>query len=85
MSIDFTIMYATHDAFRRDLTRLATAAAAGHADAPGIHAGWANFTRQLHVHHTVEDAAAIQRAVLGTPIPLAGVVEALTETDARTI
>ncbi|MEU4344411.1 hemerythrin domain-containing protein [Nocardia sp. NPDC023852] len=57
MSIDFTIMYATHDAFRRDLTRLATAAAAGRADAPGVHAGWANFTRQLHVHHTVEDAA----------------------------
>ncbi|WP_280247776.1 hypothetical protein [Nocardia abscessus] len=57
MSIDFTIMYATHDAFPRDLTRLATAA--GHADAPGIHAGWANFNRQLHVHHTVEDAAAI--------------------------
>lgn len=31
MSIDFTIMYATHDAFRRDLTRLAAAAAAGTA------------------------------------------------------
>ncbi|MCX4091757.1 hemerythrin domain-containing protein [Nocardia sp. alder85J] len=57
MSIDFTIMYATHDAFRRDLEHLAAAATAGRADAPGVRAGWANFTRQLHVHHTVEDAA----------------------------
>ncbi len=57
MSIDFTIMYATHDAFRRDLNRLAAAATADRADAPGVQAGWANFTRQLHVHHTVEDAA----------------------------
>ncbi|MDX6356335.1 MAG: hypothetical protein QOF98_3238 [Streptomyces sp.] len=54
--IDFTIMYATHQAFRRDLRRLAAAVAAGRADAPEIHAGWANFTFQLHNHHTVEDS-----------------------------
>ena len=63
MSIDFTIMYATHDAFRRDLYRLADAATAGRGDAPGVRAGWANFTRQLHVHHTVEDVALWPRVL----------------------
>ncbi|AYF75180.1 hemerythrin domain-containing protein [Nocardia yunnanensis] len=57
MSIDFTLMYLTHDAFRRDLDRLTAAVAAGRAASPGVRAGWANFTRQLHVHHTVEDSA----------------------------
>jgi hypothetical protein len=34
-AIDFTMMYATHDAFRRDLGRLKAAATAGTAQAPG--------------------------------------------------
>ncbi|WP_237755034.1 hemerythrin domain-containing protein [Nocardia nova] len=60
-------MYATHDAFRRDLDRLAAAVRAGAADRPGVRAGWANFTRQLDVHHTVEDAVLWPRvsAALG--------------------
>jgi iron-sulfur cluster repair protein YtfE (RIC family) len=49
-------MYATHDAFRRDLDRLAAATAAGTTGTGEVRAGWANFKRQLHVHHTVEDA-----------------------------
>jgi len=55
--IDFTLMYVTHDAFRRDLSRLRRAAADGRTDSVGVQAGWANFKRQLHVHHTAEDEA----------------------------
>jgi iron-sulfur cluster repair protein YtfE (RIC family) len=53
--IDFTLMYVTHDAFRRDLSRLRQAAAEGRTDSVGVRHGWANFQRQLHVHHTAED------------------------------
>src|SRR5277367_1153764 len=57
---DLTVMIAAHDAFRRDLTRLAQAAA--FADLPdparraSVRAGWELFKRQLHLHHTAEDA-----------------------------
>ncbi|MFD4630162.1 hemerythrin domain-containing protein [Streptomyces sp. NPDC058284] len=54
--INFAVMYATHDAFRRDLEKFAAAVAAGRAEAPRVRAGWENFKRQLHVHHSVEDA-----------------------------
>ncbi|MBY8880843.1 hemerythrin domain-containing protein [Actinacidiphila acidipaludis] len=54
--INFTEMYVTHDALRRDLERMAAAAAAGRTDSPQVREGWAVFTRQLQVHHTVEDA-----------------------------
>lgn len=55
--IDFTLMYVTHDAFRRDLVRLRAAADTGRTDTSGFQAGWSNFKRQLEVHHSVEDAA----------------------------
>jgi len=55
--IDFTLMYVTHDAFRRDLSRLRRAAAEGRTGSAGVQAGWANFKLQLHVHHTAEDEA----------------------------
>lgn len=55
--IDFTLMYVTHHAFRRDLARLREAAAEGRTDSVGVRQGWANFKRQLHVHHTSEDEA----------------------------
>jgi Hemerythrin HHE cation binding domain len=54
-TIDFTMMYVTHDALRRDLGRLTSAAAAGTARSPAVRAGWENFKAQLHLHHTVED------------------------------
>jgi len=54
-AIDFTMMYATHDVFRRDLGRLKAAATAGTAQAPGVRAGWENFKAQLLLHHSVED------------------------------
>jgi hypothetical protein len=56
---DLTIMLAAHHAFRRDLTRLARAAAAADLSDPArrrsIAAGWELFKHQLHLHHTAED------------------------------
>ena len=56
---DLTIMLAAHDAFRRDLTRLARAAAAADLSDPArrqsVAAGWELFKRELHLHHTAED------------------------------
>jgi iron-sulfur cluster repair protein YtfE (RIC family) len=56
MTIDFTPMYASHDAFRRDLERLAAAVAEGRAHTGPVLAGWENFKHQLHIHHTAEDS-----------------------------
>jgi hypothetical protein len=69
-AIDFTMMHATHDAFRRDLARLAAASAAGTAHAPGVRAGWENFNAQLLLHHSVEDTdlwPRVRRAAAGRP------------------
>ena len=55
-TIDLTVMYAAHDAFRRDLERLGRAAADGTAGTPQVRAGWDNFRHQLHIHHTAEDS-----------------------------
>ena len=54
---DLTIMIAAHDAFRRDLTRLARAAGAANDPArrQSVQAGWELFKRELHLHHTAED------------------------------
>jgi hypothetical protein len=56
---DLTVMLAAHDAFRRDLTRLARAAGAANLSEPArrqsVAAGWDLFKRQLHLHHTAED------------------------------
>jgi iron-sulfur cluster repair protein YtfE (RIC family) len=73
-TIDFTMMYATHDAFHRDLDRFTVASAAGTADAPGVHAGWENFKAQLLLHHSVEDSdlwPRVRRAAAGRPSSLA--------------
>jgi hypothetical protein len=53
--VDFTLMYAVHDAFHRDLRCLAAAVEAGRTADPAVRAGWATFKNQLHVHHTAED------------------------------
>ena len=63
MSIDFTEMYVTHDAFRRDLDRLEAAAQAGRTADPRVRDGWENFKAQLHVHHNVEDEKLWPRLV----------------------
>lgn len=80
--INFSVMYATHDAFRRDLTRFTQAVDGGRADSPEVRAGWENFKHQLDVHHTVEDAELwprVERAVAGRPRDLALVAEMVTE------
>ena len=56
---DLAIMLAAHDAFRRDLARLARAAATSGPSDPArrqaVAAGWELFKHQLHLHHTAED------------------------------
>lgn len=56
--VDFTFMYAAHDAFRRDLRRLTDAVEAGQSAEPALRAGWATLKNQLHVHHTAFRKAA---------------------------
>jgi iron-sulfur cluster repair protein YtfE (RIC family) len=53
--VDFTLMYAVHDAFHRDLRCLTAAVEAARTADPAVRAGWATFKNQLHVHHTAED------------------------------
>lgn len=57
---DLTIMVAAHDAFRRDLGKLAAAASQARTWSPdrqaAVRLGWEIFQRQLHVHHRGEDA-----------------------------
>jgi iron-sulfur cluster repair protein YtfE (RIC family) len=53
--VDFTFMYAAHDAFHRDLRRLVAAVDAGRSADPAVRTGWTTFKNQLHVHHTAED------------------------------
>lgn len=75
---DLTVVHAAHDAFRRDLERLAAAVAAGKARAPHVQAGWENFKEQLHLHHDVEDSELwprVARALAGRPAELALLAE----------
>jgi iron-sulfur cluster repair protein YtfE (RIC family) len=68
--IDFTLMYSTHDALRRDISKLGQAVDAGRADAPRVLAGWQAFQQQLSIHHLAEDTALWPRvatAVAGRP------------------
>jgi hypothetical protein len=39
-AIGLTMMYVTHNALRRDLSRFKTAVAANRAATPGVRAGW---------------------------------------------
>jgi len=55
--VDFTMMYVAHDAFTRDLQRLASASEHGHAQTPEALAAWAMFSKQLHIHHSAEDTS----------------------------
>jgi iron-sulfur cluster repair protein YtfE (RIC family) len=56
-AVDFTVMYAAHDAFQRDLDRLTAAARAARTTDPAVRAGWATLRNQLHIHHTAEDVS----------------------------
>ncbi|WUI01136.1 hemerythrin domain-containing protein [Spirillospora sp. NBC_00431] len=57
---DMTLMYAMHDALRRELEHLAKLAAREDDDPRAILAGapgWELFKTALHAHHTAEDEA----------------------------
>jgi iron-sulfur cluster repair protein YtfE (RIC family) len=55
--VDFSLMYAVHHAFHRDLRYLIAAVEADQTADPAVRAGWATFKNQLHVHHTAEDTS----------------------------
>lgn len=68
--IDFSMMYVTHAALRRDLGRLTAAATVGNAGTANVRAGWENFKTQLQIHHSVEDDdlwPRLYRAVANQP------------------
>ncbi|MBO2460920.1 hemerythrin domain-containing protein [Actinomadura violacea] len=73
---------AGHAAFRRDLERLAAAAAAGRAHAPLVRAGWENLKEQLRLHHELQEGALwprVERAVAGHSPELGVVAELRAE------
>lgn len=84
-NVDFTLMYAAHEAFRRDLRRLEGAAENLRLTDPGLYAGWTTFHQQLDVHHRGEDVALWPelRAATGTPSE-AAVIDAM-ESEHKTI
>ncbi|MUN37486.1 hemerythrin domain-containing protein [Actinomadura litoris] len=71
---DLAFVHAAHDAFRRDVDRLAAVVAAGKDRAPHVRAGWENLKEQLHLHFQVEESLLwprVARAVRGRPVELA--------------
>jgi hemerythrin-like domain-containing protein len=56
--LDMTMMLTIHDAFRRELGRIAKVVASADDDPKRVlHAavGWQMFKKYLHIHHTAED------------------------------
>lgn len=80
---DLTIMVAAHDAFRRDLGKLAAAASQARTWSPdrqaAVRLGWEIFQRQLHVHHRGEDAVVwpLLRGRLAGSGPAGSVLDAM--------
>jgi iron-sulfur cluster repair protein YtfE (RIC family) len=67
---DWTLMYALHDAFRRDLDQLLDTTAPPAA----VRARWQVFRGQLHFHHTAEDTVMwppVRAKLAGDPAGLA--------------
>ncbi|GAA2139522.1 hemerythrin domain-containing protein [Streptomyces synnematoformans] len=87
-TVDFTLMYAMHDALRRDLDHLVKAAARTDDDPRRVlaaAAGWELFKKVLHIHHTAEDEALwppLTEALAGRPDDLA-VVDAMEAEHAQ--
>jgi hemerythrin-like domain-containing protein len=71
--VDFTMMYAAHDAFSRHLDRIADALDADDAVSASASERWALFAKQLHIHHTAEDESLwpALRAAIASPDELA--------------
>lgn len=89
--LDFTMMYAFHDALRRDLAHLARAASRQRAelerpDRRGAFLdGWELFKEQLHHHHTGEDEdlwPRVRSHLAGRPDDL-GLIQAMEDEHAR--
>ncbi|MFI0479193.1 hemerythrin domain-containing protein [Actinomadura sp. 9N215] len=85
---DMTLMYAMHDALRRELDHLAKLAAREDDDPRRILAsapGWELFKKALHAHHTAEDEAlwpVMREALAGRPDDLA-LLDAMEAEHAR--
>jgi hypothetical protein len=82
--VDFSMMYFAHDAFARDLDRLAGALEHGDISAPSTAARWALFAKQLHIHHTAEDVSLWPslRAAVAAPAEVA-VLDAMENEHAQ--
>jgi hemerythrin-like domain-containing protein len=82
MTLDMTMMYAMHDALRRELVRVARITERMDDDPRRIlrtASGWQMFKTYLRVHHTAEDAAlwpVMRQALAERPADLA-LLEAL--------
>ncbi|MFF8268423.1 hemerythrin domain-containing protein [Streptomyces sp. NPDC016562] len=76
-AVDLTVLYATHDALRRELAhldRLTTAADRDPRQVLTTAAGWTLLKNALHAHHTAEDDALwppLRRGLAGRPKDLA--------------
>ncbi|MFE5584791.1 hemerythrin domain-containing protein [Kitasatospora sp. NPDC056531] len=74
-AVDLTMMYAAHQAFRRDLARLTSAAKGGtDSDRQAFATGWSLVKSYLTIHHKAEDDAlwpAIRRHLPGREQDLA--------------
>ncbi|MFJ6478799.1 MULTISPECIES: hemerythrin domain-containing protein [unclassified Streptomyces] len=76
-AIDLTVMYAVHDALRRELAhldRLTTVADQDPRQVLATTAGWTLFKKALRAHHTAEDDAlwpSLRRNLAGRPRDLA--------------
>jgi iron-sulfur cluster repair protein YtfE (RIC family) len=87
--VDLAIMIGAHDAFRRDLVKLATTASRRNLRHPlqrlAIANGWETFKRQLLQHHTAEDACLWPplRERLATSAAAQSVLAAMEEEHAR--
>jgi iron-sulfur cluster repair protein YtfE (RIC family) len=71
--VDFTMMYAAHDAFSRHLDRIARALERDGRVSASTAERWTLFAKQLHIHHTAEDEALwpMLRAAIAGPDELA--------------
>ncbi|OMB77234.1 hemerythrin domain-containing protein [Mycolicibacterium conceptionense] len=84
---DITMMLAVHDALRRDLMRMKSAAV--QVDRPDIRSalgiGWQTFSRYLTVHHTAEDETLwpSMQAKLGDHTTARDLLHEMTDEHAR--
>jgi len=76
--VDFTMMYAAHDAFSRHLAWIADGLESGGRQASQAVKRWRLLAKQLHIHHTAEDTSLWPRlrSAISSPDEL-GVLDAM--------